>query len=186
MVQRAVYPALKMTLLSIATPSATLARFPPDTVQGCCQPAALRACNTMKHVCVAARIGDCKALDAGNSRPIAQSSNAASADSGCNPAGIVSNLHICTWGWREFWPMPLSKGSGLELLSGEPFFAASAKIVPAHHAFHCVTGSKINRRMSARLRRKFLECRQQNLIAGIVLEGPPPNLLRLLALVVRP
>jgi hypothetical protein len=32
----------------------------------------------MKHVCVAARIGDSKALDAGNSRSIAKSSNAAS------------------------------------------------------------------------------------------------------------
>ena len=47
----------------------------------------------MKHVCVAARIGDGKALAAGNSHSIAKASNAASADSGCNPLG-----------WHEFWP----------------------------------------------------------------------------------
>jgi hypothetical protein len=39
----------------------------------------------MKHVCVAARIGDGEALDAGNIQNIGQSSNDASADSGCNP-----------------------------------------------------------------------------------------------------
>ena len=38
----------------------------------------LRAPNIMKHVCVAARIGDGEALDAGNSHSIAKSSNAAS------------------------------------------------------------------------------------------------------------
>jgi hypothetical protein len=46
----------------------------------------------MKHVCVAARMGDGKALDAGNSRSIAKSSNAASADSGCNPYGLARVL----------------------------------------------------------------------------------------------
>jgi hypothetical protein len=39
----------------------------------------------MKHVRVASRIGDDKALDAGNSYSIAKSSNAVSANSGCNP-----------------------------------------------------------------------------------------------------
>jgi hypothetical protein len=57
----------------------------------------------MKHVCVAARIGDGKAPGEGNSRSIAKTSNAASADSGCNPSG-----------WHEFWPMALSKAPCLE------------------------------------------------------------------------
>jgi hypothetical protein len=57
----------------------------------------------MKHVCVAARIGDGEALDAGNSRSIAKSSNDDSADSGSNPSG-----------WHEFWPMTLSQATGLE------------------------------------------------------------------------
>jgi hypothetical protein len=39
----------------------------------------------MKHVCVAARIGDGEALDAGNIQNIGQSSNDVSADSDCNP-----------------------------------------------------------------------------------------------------
>ena len=46
----------------------------------------------MKHVCVAARIGDGEALDAGNSHSIAKSSNAASADSGCNPLGLAQRI----------------------------------------------------------------------------------------------
>ena len=46
----------------------------------------------MKHVCVAARIGDGKALDAGNIWNIGNSSNAASADSGCNPYGLARVL----------------------------------------------------------------------------------------------
>src|SRR5882757_3939791 len=46
----------------------------------------------MKHVCVAARIG--KAPGEGNSYSIAKTSNAASADSGCNHSG-----------WNEFWPV---------------------------------------------------------------------------------
>jgi hypothetical protein len=41
-------------------------------------PRGLRAPNVMKHVCVAARIGDGKALDAGNIQHIGKSSNAAS------------------------------------------------------------------------------------------------------------
>src|SRR5450830_1694638 len=45
----------------------------------------LRAPNIMKHVCVAARIGDGEALDAANVENLRKSSNAASADSGCNP-----------------------------------------------------------------------------------------------------
>jgi len=45
----------------------------------------------MKHVCVAARIGDGKAPGEGDSRSIAKTSNAAIADSGCNPSG-----------WHEF------------------------------------------------------------------------------------
>src|SRR5258706_11708369 len=54
----------------------------------------LRAHNIVKHVCVAARIGDGKAPGEGNSHSIAKTSNAASADSGCNPSG-----------WHEFWPV---------------------------------------------------------------------------------
>jgi hypothetical protein len=46
----------------------------------------------MKHVCVAARIGDGEALDAGNIQNIGQSSNAASADPGCNPKGLARVL----------------------------------------------------------------------------------------------
>ncbi|MEO7728257.1 MAG: hypothetical protein ABIS45_13460, partial [Burkholderiales bacterium] len=46
----------------------------------------------MKHECVAARIGEGKAPGEGNSRSIAKTSNAAIADSGCNPSG-----------WHEFW-----------------------------------------------------------------------------------
>jgi hypothetical protein len=46
----------------------------------------------MKHVCVAARIGDGKAPGEGNSRSIAKTSNAASADSGCNPKGLARVL----------------------------------------------------------------------------------------------
>jgi len=57
----------------------------------------------MKHVCVAARIGEGKAPGEGNSRSIAKTSNAASADSGCNPSG-----------WHEFWPMASSKVPCLE------------------------------------------------------------------------
>src|SRR6185295_11998192 len=53
-----------------------------------------RVPNTMKHVCVAARIGEGKAPGEGNSRSIAKTSNAAIADSGCNPSG-----------WHEFWPV---------------------------------------------------------------------------------
>ena len=48
----------------------------------------------MKHVCVAARIGEGKAPGEGNSRSIAKTSNVAIADSGCNPSG-----------WHEFWPV---------------------------------------------------------------------------------
>src|ERR1700675_2062205 len=48
----------------------------------------------MKHVCVAARIGEGKAPGEDNSRSIAKTSNAAIADSGCNPSG-----------WHEFWPV---------------------------------------------------------------------------------
>ena len=53
-----------------------------------------RVPNMMKHVCVAARIGEGKAPGEGNSRSIAKTSNAAIADSGCNPSG-----------WHEFWPV---------------------------------------------------------------------------------
>src|ERR1035437_2241252 len=61
----------------------------------------------MKHVCVAARIGDGNAPGAGNSHSIAKSSNAASADSGCNPKGLARVLACsprltakgsCSWG----------------------------------------------------------------------------------------
>src|SRR5450759_4404471 len=65
-------------------------------------PRGLRAPNVMKHVCVAARICDGKALDADNIEHIGKSSNAASADSGFIP------------GWHEFWPMTLSQATGLE------------------------------------------------------------------------
>jgi hypothetical protein len=46
----------------------------------------------MKHVCVAARIGDGKAPGEGNSHSIAKTSNADSADSGCNPKGLARVL----------------------------------------------------------------------------------------------
>ena len=46
----------------------------------------------MKHVCVAARIGDGEALDAANVENLRKSSNDASADSGCNPQGLARVL----------------------------------------------------------------------------------------------
>jgi len=64
---------------------------------------ASRAPNIMKHVCVAARIGEGKAPGAGNSYSIAKTSNAAIADSGCNPSG-----------WHEFSLMALLKVPRLE------------------------------------------------------------------------
>ena len=68
-----------------------------------CSTMGLRVSNTVKHVCVAARIGEGKAPGEGNSHSIAKTSNAAIADSGCNPSG-----------WHEFWPMALSKVPCLE------------------------------------------------------------------------
>src|SRR4051794_23477171 len=61
----------------------------------------------MKHVCVASRIGEGKAPGEGNSRSIAKTSNAAIADSGCNPSGWheflacssrLSAKGFCLWG----------------------------------------------------------------------------------------
>jgi len=72
-----------------------------------------RVPNLMKHVCVAARIGDGKAPGEGNSRSIAKTSNEASADSGCNPSG-----------WHEFWPMALSKGPLLRMTKPQDFLLA--------------------------------------------------------------
>src|SRR5258705_2622035 len=46
-----------------------------------------RVPTTMKHVCVAARIGDGKAPGEANTHCIRKTSNAASADSGSNPSG---------------------------------------------------------------------------------------------------
>jgi hypothetical protein len=46
----------------------------------------------MKHVCVAARIGDGKAPGEANIQYIRKTSNAASADSGCNPLGLARVL----------------------------------------------------------------------------------------------
>jgi hypothetical protein len=57
----------------------------------------------MKRVCVAARIGEGKAPGEGNSRSIAKTSNAAIADSGCNPSG-----------WHEFSLMASLKVPCLE------------------------------------------------------------------------
>ena len=63
--------------------------------------------NLIKHVCVAARIGEGKAPGEGNSRSIAKTSNAAIADSGCNPFGLarvlahsprLSAKGFCRWG----------------------------------------------------------------------------------------
>src|SRR4249920_1480916 len=53
-----------------------------------------RVPNLMKRVCVAARIGDGKAPGEANTQCIRETSNEASADSGCNPSG-----------WHEFWPV---------------------------------------------------------------------------------
>jgi hypothetical protein len=46
----------------------------------------------LKHVCVAARIGEGKAPGEDNSRSIVKTSNAAIADSGCNPRGLARVL----------------------------------------------------------------------------------------------
>jgi hypothetical protein len=64
----------------------------------------------MKHVCVAARIGDGEALGAANIVNIRKTSNDASADSGRNPCAILDsklNLYLLqeqemvfvVWGW---------------------------------------------------------------------------------------
>ena len=76
-------------------------------------PEIFRVPNLMKHVCVAARIGEGKASGEGNSRSIAKTSNAAIADSGCNPSG-----------WHEFWPMALSKGPLLRMTKPRDFLLA--------------------------------------------------------------
>src|SRR3954465_10760558 len=73
----------------------------------------LRVPNIMKHVCVAARIGEGKAPGEGNSHSIAKTSNAAIADSGCNPSG-----------WHEFWHMALSKGPLLRMTKPQDFLLA--------------------------------------------------------------
>jgi hypothetical protein len=57
----------------------------------------------MKHACVAARIGEGKAPGEDNSYSIVKTSNAAIADSGCNPSG-----------WHEFWLITLSQATYLE------------------------------------------------------------------------
>jgi hypothetical protein len=57
----------------------------------------------MKHVCVAARIGEDKAPGEDNSRSIVKTSNAIIANSGCNPSG-----------WREFWLITLSQATSLD------------------------------------------------------------------------
>src|SRR3954462_14200100 len=51
-----------------------------------------RVPNMMKHVCVAARIGEGKAPGEANSYSIGKTSNAAVADSGCNPKGLARVL----------------------------------------------------------------------------------------------
>ena len=73
----------------------------------------LRVPNIVKHVCVAARIGEDKAPGEDNSRSIVKTSNAAIADSGCNPSG-----------WHEFWPMALSKGPLLRMTKPKAFLLA--------------------------------------------------------------
>jgi hypothetical protein len=55
-------------------------------------PILLRVPNIMKHVCVAARIGDGKAPGEANTQCIRKTSNAASADSGSNPKGLARVL----------------------------------------------------------------------------------------------
>jgi hypothetical protein len=52
----------------------------------------LRVPNMMKHTSVAARIGGGKALGAANVENLRKTSNAASADSGCNPLGLARVL----------------------------------------------------------------------------------------------
>jgi len=76
-------------------------------------PILLRVPNTMKHVCVAARIGDGKAPGEANTQCIGKTSNAAIADSGCNPSG-----------WHEFWPMALSKSPLLRMTKPRDFLLA--------------------------------------------------------------
>ena len=70
----------------------------------------------MKHACVAARIGEGKAPGEGNGCSIAKTSNAAIADSGCNPSG-----------WHEFSPMALSKGPLLRITKPQDFLLALSK-----------------------------------------------------------
>src|SRR5258706_15672945 len=85
----------------------------------------------MKHVCVAARIGDGKAPGEGNSRSIAKTSNEASADSGCNPSG-----------WREFWPVaPGSRRKDFVL--GAETGAERRKYIPGSTAPFPQTGPRL-------------------------------------------
>ncbi len=71
----------------------------------------------MKHAWVAARIGEGKAPGEGNSRSIAKASNAAIADSGCNPSG-----------WHEFWSLALSKRPLLRMTKLRDFLLALSRI----------------------------------------------------------
>ena len=73
----------------------------------------MRASNKEKHVCVAARIGEGKAPGEANTLCIGKTSNAAIADSGCNPSG-----------WHEFWPMALSKSPLLRMTKPRDFLLA--------------------------------------------------------------
>ena len=73
----------------------------------------LRVPNMMKHVCVAARIGEGKAPGEANTQCMRKTSNAAIADSGCNPSG-----------WHEFWPTALSKGPLLRMTKRRDFLLA--------------------------------------------------------------
>src|SRR5258706_11893143 len=81
--------------------------------------ARLRVPNIMKHVCVAARIGDGKTPGEGNSRSIAKTSNEASADSGCNPYGLARVL-ACSprLSAKGFWSWGGDGGRAAQVHSG--------------------------------------------------------------------
>src|SRR6187401_514982 len=102
----------------------------------------------MKHVCVAARIGEGKAPGEGNSRSIAKTSNAASADSGCNPSG-----------WHEFWPMALSKGPLLRMTKPQDFLLALSENRDSASRVSWFYGLLLRRKnpAGARARRSFAD-----------------------------
>ena len=65
----------------------------------------------MKHACVAARIGEGKAPGEDNSHSIVKTSNAAIADSGCNPSGWHEFLRVAPGSRRKDFVLGAETGA---------------------------------------------------------------------------